>query len=146
MQTRMVILLGVLFFIGCAGTRSNTENPELQPWAGMWQGLAIQESHHDQPQQWTLILSQKNGKLHGKLSDDIGEMRRKKLEEIKLIDGELHFKVQYETRRGLHMTCQHRIKMQDDTLLSVFSGMEGGRALSGVWEARRMIVKAIIQQ
>jgi hypothetical protein len=137
---RCLFFIGMFWFIGCAGSRQAAENTELQPWVGVWQGLALQESRQDQPRQWTLILSLKKKQLHGVMSDDIGEMRRKKLENLKVIDDELHFKVAYETTRGLHMICEHRAKLQDDTLLSLFEGREGGRALAGKWEARRTVL------
>ena len=140
MTRQLVFLIGILFLTSCAGSRQTAENPALQPWVGTWQGMALQESHDDQPRQWTLILMQKKGKLRGMMSDDIGEMRRKRLEEVKLVDDELHFKVFYETTRGLHMHCEHRVKLQDDTILSIFTGSEGGRALAGKWEARRMVL------
>jgi len=140
MTRRFVFLMGILLLTGCAGTRQEAEIPELQPWVGIWQGMALQESRDDQPRQWTLTLSQKKGKLRGAMSDDLGEMRRKKLEDVRLVDDELHFKVSYETTRGLHMHCAHRMKLQDDTILSIFTGSEGGRALAGKWEARRMVL------
>jgi len=140
MTRQFVFLIGILLLTSCAGTRQEAENSELQPWMGTWQGMALQESRDDQPRQWTLILTQKKGKLRGVMSDDINEMRRKRLEDVKLVEDELHFKVFYETTRGLHMHCEHRVKLQDDTILSIFTGSEGGRALAGKWEARRMVL------
>jgi len=140
MTRRFVSFIGILLLTSCAGSRQTAENPELQPWVGTWQGMALQESRDDQPRQWTLILTQKKGKLRGVMSDGLGEMRRKRLEDVKLVDDELHFKVFYETTRGLHMHCEHRVKLQDDTLLSIFTASEGGRALAGKWEARRMVL------
>jgi len=140
-MTRQVFFaVGIFLLISCAGSRQTADNPELQPWLGVWQGMALQESRRDQPRQWTLVLTLKKGRLHGFMRDDAGEMRRQKLEELKIVDDELHFKVAYETRRGLHMICRHRAKLQDDTLLSLFEGSEGGRALAGKWEARRRIL------
>ncbi|MCG3117894.1 MAG: hypothetical protein ALAOOOJD_00006 [bacterium] len=133
--------VGVLLFSSCAGSRQTAENPELQPWVGIWQGMAIPESRHDQPRQWQLTLSLKKGRLQGLMSDDLGEMRREKLQDLKILDGELHFRLSYETARGLHRICSHRVTLQDEnTLLSLFGGSEGGRELSGKWEAKRMIL------
>jgi hypothetical protein len=141
MKRLLFFFLGIFLFMSCAGSRQTTALAELQPWEGMWQGLALQESHSDQPRQWSLVLAQKNGRLRGFMSDDIGEMRRKKLEDLKIVDDELHFRVAYETTRGLQMICTHRAKLQNDnTLLSLFEGKEGGRALAGKWEARRMVL------
>lgn len=140
MTRRFIFSIGILLLTSCAGTRQEAVKPELQPWVGTWQGMALQESRDDQPRQWTLVLTQKKGKLRGVMSDDINEMRRKKLEDVKIVDDELHFKVSYETTRGLHMHCEHRVKLQDDTILSIFTGSEGGRALAGKWEARRMVL------
>ncbi|MDZ7291659.1 MAG: hypothetical protein ONB44_17460 [candidate division KSB1 bacterium] len=138
-MTRWFILVtGALLLFGCAGSRRGAENPELQPWVGTWQGMALQESRNDQPRQWTLVLTLKKGRLLGVMHDDLGEMRQKKLKGLKIVDGELHFTVSYETARGLHMICHHRANLQDDTILSLFEGSEGGRALAGKWEARRV--------
>jgi len=140
MLRQFVFLIGIFSLMSCAGSRQTAENPEQQPWVGIWQGMALQESRNDQPRQWTLILTLKKNQLRGVMSDDMGEMRRKKLENLRIVDDELYFKVSYETTRGLHMVCEHRAKLQDDTLLSLFEGSEGGQALAGKWEARRTML------
>jgi hypothetical protein len=99
--------------------------------------MALQENRNDPPRQWTMVLTLHKGRLRGVMSDNFGEMRRKKVEGIKIVDGELHFTVAYETSRGLHRICRHRARPQDNILLSLFDGSEGGRALAGKWEARR---------
>jgi hypothetical protein len=137
MTGRLALLIGVSLLIGCAGSRQAAENPEWETWVGTWQGMALHENRNDPPRQWTMVLSIRKGQLRGIMSDDLGEMRRRKLEDIKIVDGELHFKVAHETSRGLHRICRHRAHLQDDILLSVFDGSEGGRALEGKWEARR---------
>lgn len=138
MSRRLFLLISVLLLAGCAGSRQTVENSELQMWVGTWQGMALQENRNDPPRQWTMVMSLRKGRLRGVMSDNLGEMRRRKLEDIKIVDGELHFTVAYETSRGLHRICRHRAHLQDDILLSVFDGSEGGRALEGKWEARRI--------
>jgi hypothetical protein len=138
MTGRFVLLIGVSLLFGCAGTRQAPENAEWEMWVGTWQGMALQENRNDPPRQWTMVLTLHNGWLRGVMSDNLGEMRRKKVEGIKIVDGELHFTVAYETSRGLHRICRHRARLQDDILLSLFDGSEGGRALTGKWEARRI--------
>jgi hypothetical protein len=137
MTGRLVLLIGVSLLIGCAGSRQATENSDLEMWVGTWQGMALQENRNDPPRQWTMVLALHKGRLRGVMSDNFGEMRRKKVEGIKIVDGELHFTVAYETSRGLHRICRHRARLQDNILLSLFDGSEGGRALAGKWEARR---------
>jgi hypothetical protein len=114
------------------------DNPELQKWAGTWHGMALRENRADPSRQWTLVLSLKNGRLLGVISDDIGELRRKKVDDLRVVDGQLHFSITYETARGLQVNCRHRADWQDDKLLSVFEGREGGRAFEGKWEAERI--------
>jgi hypothetical protein len=99
--------------------------------------MALQENRNEAPRQWTMILTLRKGRLRGVMSDNLGEMRRKKVEGIKIVDGELHFTVAHETSRGLHRICRHRARLHDGMLLSLFDGSEGGRALEGKWEARR---------
>lgn len=137
MTGRLVFLMGVLLLIGCAGSRQAEKNPELEMWVGTWQGMALLENRNDPPRQWTMVLSLRKDRLRGIMSDNLGEMRRRKLEDIKIVEGELHFSVAYETSRGLHRICRHRARLQDDILLSLFDGSEGGRSLTGKWEARR---------
>jgi hypothetical protein len=138
MTGRLALLIGVSLLIGCAGSRQAEKNPELEMWVGTWQGMALLENRNDPPRQWTMVLSLRKGRLRGIMSDNLGEMRRRKLEDIKIVDGELHFTVAYETSRGLHRICRHHAQLQDDILLSRFDGSEGGRALAGKWEARRI--------
>ncbi len=137
MTGRLALLIGVSLLFGCAGSRQAAENPEWEMWVGTWQGMALQENRNDPPQQLTMVLTLHKGKLRGVMSDNFGEMRRKKVAGIKIVDGELHFTVAHETSRGLHRICHHRARLQDDMLLSLFDGSEGGRSLAGKWEARR---------
>src|SRR5574341_854665 len=139
-MTRWLALwTGVLLLLGCAGSRQTGENADLQMWVGTWQGMALQENRSDSPRQWRLVLSLKNNRLAGVMSDNLGEMRRKPVENLKIVDGELHFTVSYETMRGLQMDCRHRARLQEDILLSRFDAREGGRALEGKWEARKIV-------
>lgn len=138
MTGRFVLLIGVSLLIGCAGSRQAMENTELETWVGTWQGMALHENRNDPPRQWTMVLRFHKGRLRGVMSDNLGEMRRKKVEGIEIVDGELHFTVAYETSRGLHRICRHHARRQDDMLLSLFDGSEGGRAIAGKWEARRI--------
>jgi hypothetical protein len=137
-MSRCFVFLGVLLLAGCAGSRQTAETSEWEMWVGTWQGMALPENRNDPPQQWTMILSIHKGQLRGVMSNDLGEMRRKKLEGIKIVDNELYFTVAYETSRGLHRICRYRARLQDDMLLSLFDGSEGGRSLEGKWEARRI--------
>jgi hypothetical protein len=138
MTGRLALLLGVVLLIGCAGSRQAAETSELEVWVGTWQGMALHENRNDPPRQWTMVLTLHKGRLRGVMNDNFGEMRRKKLEGIKIVDDELHFTVAFETSRGLHRICRHRARLQDDIMLSLFDGSEGGRALAGKWEARRI--------
>lgn len=138
MTRHLILLLGAAWLgLGCAGSRQTGGNVDLQMWVGAWQGMALQENRSDPPRQWILVLSLNKNRLSGVMSDDRGEMRRKRVENLKLIDGELCFTVSYETSRGLQMDCRHRARLQDDILLSHFDGREGGRAFEGKWEARK---------
>ena len=137
-MNRHLAFLWIWLIVGCAGPRQSVENSEQQMWVGTWRGMAIRENRVETPRQWTMVLTLHKGRLRGVMSDNLGEMRRKKVEGIKIVDGELHFTVAYETSRGLHRICRHRARRQDDILLSLFDGSEGGRALAGKWEARRI--------
>jgi hypothetical protein len=139
MIRRTILAVGILLFAGCSGSRQTVaENPELQLWVGAWEGMAIRENQADSPRQWTLVLTLKNGRLRGVMSDDVGEMRRKKVDELRIVGEQLYFSVNYETARGLQVICRHHAQLEDYKLLSVFVGREGGRAFEGKWEAKRI--------
>ena len=147
-MTRWLVALiaAVWFLLGCASSRQSGESADLQMWVGTWQGMALQENRSEPPRQWILVLSLNKNRLSGVMSDDRGEMRRKKVENLKLVDGELYFTVSHETSRGLQMDCRHRAHLQDDILLSHFDGREGGRAFEGKWEARKTASAAEAKQ
>jgi hypothetical protein len=136
----IVLIIGSLLMVGCAGTHQTADNPELQMWVGTWQGVAMRENRPDPPRQWTLVLSQKNGRLHGVISDDLGELRRKKVDDLRIVNDQLQFSLSYETARGLQVVCHCRVQLEEDKMLTSFDGREGGRAFEGKWEARRIIV------
>lgn len=140
-MTRWIVLIIVsVLVVGCAGTRQTVDNPELQVWVGAWQGVAIRENRPDPPRQWTLVLSQKNGRLYGVISDDLGELRRKKVDDLRIVNDQLQFSMSYETARGLQVVCRCRVQLKEDKMLTAFEGREGGRAFEGKWEAKRLMV------
>jgi hypothetical protein len=100
--------------------------------------MALRENRAEPPRQWTLVLSLKNGRLLGVMSDDAGEMRRLRLDDLRVTNSVLQFSVTYETSRGLQVVFRHRARLMEDKLLSVFVGREGGRPFDGKWEAQRI--------
>ena len=125
--------------IGCGGSRQLHTEAELRPWVGKWVGKGIRENRLDPVRVWTMSLQTKNNKLAGTMSDDIGEMKNSKMKNVKLLNGVLSFRVDFESMRGLIVSYEHRAQLKGNKLLSEFKGMEGGRTLVGKWEAKLVL-------
>lgn len=130
--------LVMLALIGCGGTHALVDTKILEPWVGSWRGQGVRDNHIDPLQQWTVQLAIREGRLMGKIEDELGEMRDLELRDVHVSEGELFFKFSYESSRGLHVTYSHRARMQGDKLLSLFEGREGGKSFAGKWEAKRV--------
>jgi hypothetical protein len=105
---------------------------------GKWRGQGLRENRLDPMQTWTLDLSLKDGRLAGVMDDALGEMRKQKLRDVRLVDDVLHFHLGFETNRGLQVEYQHEVRINGDKMLSLFQGEEGGKSFIGKWEAKRV--------
>ena len=128
----------LLLLIACGGSQKLVDQKTLEPWVGMWRGQGVRDNRIDPLQQWTLTVALKGNQLEGRMSDGLGEMRNLELRDLRVAEGELHFKLSYESSRGLHVLYRHRARMQGDKLLSLFEGTEGGKSFAGKWEAKRV--------
>jgi hypothetical protein len=135
MKKESAFLLLILL-LGCAGSKPHGEVAELQTWVGVWRGVAIIENTTESPDEWKLRLTQKNGRLYGRISSAQGQFTRVKIENLVLKEDELSFTFDFETHRGLHAAMRHTAVREGHKLLSLFEGREGGRAFRGRWEAR----------
>ncbi|MEK7727582.1 MAG: hypothetical protein AAB354_04170 [candidate division KSB1 bacterium] len=131
-------LFTLLLLAACGGSQKLVDQKTLEPWVGTWRGQGVRDNRIDPLQQWTLTLALKGNQLAGKMSDELGEMRNVELRDVRVAEGELHFKLSYESSRGLHVLYRHRARMQGDKLLSLFEGNEGGKSFAGKWEAKRV--------
>lgn len=132
------LMLVVLALFGCGGSRALVDVKMLEPWVGSWRGQGLRDNRADPLQQWTVLIAMKENRLAGTINDELGEMRNIELRDVHVSEGELFFKVNYESSRGLHVTYSHRARMQGDKLLSLFEGKEGGKSFAGKWEAKRV--------
>ncbi len=133
-----IFLLVFVALAACGGSQKLVDQKTLEPWAGAWRGQGVRDNRIDPLQQWTLTLALKENQLAGRMSDELGEMRNLELRDVRVAEGELHFKLSYESSRGLHVLYRHRARMQGDKLLSLFEGNEGGKSFAGKWEAKRV--------
>jgi len=124
--------------LGCAGTRSQIDLAELQPWVGTWRGKELRENSSKPMELWTVTLRLKDNRLVGTIHGESGGLDNRKLKNVKVESGTLTFRVSYESRRGLQVDYHHRARLKGDKLLSEFKVMEGGRSFKGKWEARRI--------
>jgi hypothetical protein len=134
----IALLFALLLLAACGGSQKLVDQKTLEPWLGTWRGQGVRDNRLDPLQQWTLTLAFKENRLAGRMSDELGEMRNLELRDLRLAEGELHFKISFESTRGLHVLYRHRARMQGDKLLSIFEGNEGGKSFAGKWEAKRV--------
>ncbi|MGH7493430.1 MAG: hypothetical protein ACREOO_13705 [bacterium] len=131
-------ILLLILFTGCGGVRQQIDIASLEKWTGKWRGQGLRENRLDPLQTWTLDLSLKNGRLAGVMDDALGEMRKQKLRDVRLVDQVLYFNLGFETSRGLQVEYQHEVRISGDKMLSLFQGQEGGKSFVGKWEAKRV--------
>lgn len=132
------LLCTLLLLTACGSGQKLVDQKTLEPWVGTWRGQGVRDNRLDPLQQWTLTVALKENRLTGRMSDGLGEMRNLELRDVYVAEGELRFKLSYESSRGLHVLYRHRARMQGDKLLSLFEGNEGGKSFAGKWEAKRV--------
>ena len=143
---RLTCVLLLILLAGCGGTRQQANMQTLEKWAGKWSGQGLRENRLDPLQTWTLELSLHDGRLAGVMDDALGEMRKQKLRNVRLVEDVLYFKLGFETSRGLHVVYQHEVRITGDKMLSLFHGQEGGKSFTGKWEAKRVYESEAVAQ
>ncbi len=133
-----ILTLALITLTACSSSQKLVDTKTLEPWVGSWRGQGVRDNRIDPLQQWTLQLTLKDNKLAGVMNDALGEMRNIELRDVHVSEGELFFKLSYESSRGLQLLYRHQARMQGDKLLSLFKGMEGGKSFAGKWEAKRL--------
>lgn len=129
------VLIFLVLLMGCASSRPHGLSADLQAWVGVWRGTALIENALEAPAEWSLQLTEKNGRLRGFISSNETQFGRIRIEDVKVTGSELYFTFGYETRRGLRAVQRHKAVRYGEKLLSVFDGSEGGRPFRGKWEA-----------
>jgi hypothetical protein len=100
---------------------------------GTWVGEATVEGE-PQPNELTLVLELKDGKLSGKMSDQYGTMNETQVDEISLEEGIFSFSVQAELPGG-PIKLAFQMKVTGDSMEGELTIPDMG--MSGKWEATR---------
>jgi len=100
---------------------------------GTWVGEATVEGEAD-PNELTLVLELKDGKLSGKMTDQYGTMNETQVDEISLEQGVFSFSIQAELPGGA-LTIAFKMKVTGDSMEGELSIPDMG--VTGKWEATR---------
>lgn len=102
--------------------------------AGTWVGLATLEGM-DEPNEFTLVLDLKEGKLAGHLTDQYGTMDEAPIEEIKLEEGVFSFSVVGMGPGGQEITLILKMNVDGDSMKGTLEIADMG--MNGTWEATK---------
>jgi hypothetical protein len=102
--------------------------------AGTWVGLATLEGM-DEPNEFTLVLELKEGKLAGHMTDQYGSMTQASIDEIKLEEGVFSFSVVATGPGGEGLTLVLKMNVEGDSMKGTLEIPDMG--MNGTWEATK---------
>lgn len=101
---------------------------------GTWVGMATLEGMGD-PNQLTLVVELKEGKLQGHMTDEYGTMSQSPFTEPKLAEGVFNFSVTGSGPGGQEMTLAFKMTVDGDSMKGTFDIPDMGMA--GTWESSK---------
>ena len=128
-KTRFSLILALGFF--AALTVSAQKPADLE---GTWLGPATLEGMSE-PNDLTLVLEIKEGKLEGRITDQYGTMNDSPIDEIKLEAGEFSFSVMGMGPGGQEIKLVLKMKIEGDTMKGTLEIPDMG--MNGTWEAAK---------
>ncbi len=128
-KTRFSLILVLGLF--AALTLSAQKPADLE---GTWLGPATLEGMSE-PNDFTLVLEIKDGKLEGRITDQYGTMNDSPIEEIKLEAGEFSFSVMGMGPGGQEIKLVLKMKIDGDTMKGTLEIPDMG--MNGTWEAAK---------
>lgn len=102
--------------------------------AGTWVGLATLEGMAE-PNEFTLVLELKEGKLAGHMTDQYGTMDEAPIDEIKLEEGVFSFSVVGMGPGGQEITLILKMSVDGDSMNGTLEIADMG--MNGAWEATK---------
>jgi len=101
---------------------------------GTWSGLATLDVTSE-PNELTLVLELKEGKLAGQITDQYGTMNQAPIKEITLDKGTLSFSASVAGPGGEQVTLKFKMKVSGEAMKGVLEVPEMGA--KGTWEAAK---------
>ncbi len=101
---------------------------------GTWVGMATLEGM-DEPNQLTLVVELKEGKLQGHMSDEYGTFSESPISEAKLADGAFTFSIKGSGPGGEEITLNFKMTVDGASMNGTFDIPEIGMA--GTWESSK---------
>ena len=128
-KTRLILVLAVGLF---AALNLTAQKPaDLQ---GTWFGPATLEGMSE-PNDFTLVLEMKEGKLTGHMTDQYSTMNENPIEEIKLEGGVFSFSIKAMGPGGQEITLVLKMNIEGDSMEGTLEIPEMG--MTGAWEASK---------
>ncbi len=126
-RSAIILALGL-----CAAVNLTAQNPA--DMVGTWVGLATLEGM-EEPNEFTLVLEMKEGKLGGHLTDQYGTLSESPIEEVKLEDGTFSFSVKGMGPGGQEITLTLKMDVEGEYMKGTLEIPDFG--MNGAWEATK---------
>ena len=125
--------LALILAIGaCLAVNSMAQKPA--DMVGTWVGLATLEGMAE-PNEFTLVLEMKEGKLAGHITDQYNTMSESSIDEIELGEGTFSFSVVGNAPGGQEITLVLKMEVDGDSMEGILEIPDMG--MNGTWEASK---------
>ncbi|KAA3612219.1 MAG: hypothetical protein DWQ05_19665 [Calditrichaeota bacterium] len=140
--TKTALILVLFFSISCGGSKSLQNSPDIDvSWQGIWSGPALIENSTTPAKIFSLEIVFTSTHITGYFTDKKAGINRKIVHDLQLKDGELHFKVPYQTKFVMRSFMSFTGKRNGRNMAVTFIGRESGRSFKGKWQARNKRVQ-----
>ncbi len=126
-RSALILILGL-----CLTTSVLAQKPA--DLVGTWVGMATLEGMTE-PNQLTLVVELKEGKLQGHMSDEYGTMSESPFSEANLAEGTFNFSVSGSGPGGQDITLVFVMKVEGDSMKGTFE--IPGMGMNGTWESSK---------
>ena len=128
-RTRLTLILVVGLFVSLSLLAQKPAD-----MAGTWTGPATLEGMGD-PNELTLVIELKDGKLTGHMSDQFETMVESPISDVELVEGTFKFSTYAMGPSGQNLTLIFKMKVGGDSMSGVLEVPDMG--VNGEWEAAK---------
>lgn len=126
------LIVGLAAFLCLIGSSLKAQKPA--DLVGTWSGQATLEGL-DAPNELTLVLELKDGKLAGTMTDQYGTINQFPISDVVLDKGTLSFSTPVVGRGGEQMSIKFQMTLSEDAMKGEIEVPEMG--MKGAWEAAK---------